>query len=157
MIDVEPPAPIAVVLAVAVTIHRRCSPFENPLFKWVKVRSLFVFGAPPSSHLPRASQTSGRALAMFLLSEVRRSGSLTSFFTSMPWYDATDVLLLLFLVRRVSLPFSTYLRARDFLEICLLVFWSSLLDLCKVCFVWLGVRCALVLVDTFPFVLGPLW
>ena len=101
------------------------SPFENSLFGWVKVRSLFVFGAPPPLHLPRASQASGRALAMFLLHEVGRLGPLTSLFISTSWYVVTDVLLLLFLVRRVSLPFSTYLRAREFSEICLLVFLFS--------------------------------
>ena len=67
MIAVEPPAPIAVVLAAEVAIHRRCSPFENPLFGRVKVQSLFVVGTPPPSHLPRASQTSGLALAMFFI------------------------------------------------------------------------------------------
>ena len=48
----------------------------------VEVQSLFVFGALTPSHLSRVLQTSGRALAMFLLYKVSHSGSLTSLFTS---------------------------------------------------------------------------
>ena len=73
------------------------------------LRSLFVFWEPLPSHLPRASKTSERVLTMFYRTyEVSRLGYLTSLFTSTTWNIVTGVL---FLVRRVLLPFSTHILA----------------------------------------------
>ena len=130
IIVVEPPT---AVLAVAVAISSRLPPHwlsRSPYFFVISmVQLLFEFGASLPIYLPCDLQTFGRALAMFLSCEVSRSGPFTSLFTSALCNIVTDVLLLSFLVWRVSLPFSTYLRARDLSEIYLLVF-LSLLDLC---------------------------
>ena len=82
--DVDPPAPIAAVLAVAVAVPLCRFRFQKSIFGWVVVHSPFEFGASLPSYPSCALETFGRALAMFLSCEVSRLAFLTSLLTLMP-------------------------------------------------------------------------
>ena len=76
--DVEPPAPIAALLAVAVAV---CTSSSSPLLNThspVMVRLPFEIGVPLLSHFPCALQTFGRAPATFSSYKVSHSVYLAS-------------------------------------------------------------------------------